>query len=451
MAILHEKPDNPVLAQDHTNRGKLLYRDERFEDALEESKLALQIRPQLCRCSRPSDPGLAEAAALRRGDPRRATSPSRRARNLPCSTSSAALAHAAHHDYPGAIRDYGRALEIRPNDGRLLAHRGWAYLVFDSPKLALADFEAAIKLDPANADAYNGRGTARARLGDHAAAVADAREALRHGRTNPRVTYNAARIYALAAAIAAAEVGEKGRQARPLVFQVPGYRRAVDPGGVRTGSARETRGVLAGYGPARPGLEGDPAAAQVRGFDRDQQVAEARERTESFAASHQPRDYCRCSTAGRSESPRRLLPSRREELSLAARGSWSWGTIWLEERVLLSGAATLAAHVAHRMNSAVPIAIGSAGVGQSRQGGADFYEIAPSSDGRLIAQTHAVSAGLQLRLSIYDGQGNLLVQSDGQSSGRLDPLIDQHVAAGDRLPRGAEPRPAREPTRFRRH
>ena len=44
MAIRHEKPDNPVLALDHTNRGKLLYRDERFEDALEESKLALQGR-----------------------------------------------------------------------------------------------------------------------------------------------------------------------------------------------------------------------------------------------------------------------------------------------------------------------------------------------------------------------------------------------------------------------
>jgi hypothetical protein len=27
--------------------------------------------------------------------------------------------------------------------------RGWADLVYDSPKLALADFEAAIKLDPA--------------------------------------------------------------------------------------------------------------------------------------------------------------------------------------------------------------------------------------------------------------------------------------------------------------
>ena len=142
--------------------------------------------------------------------------------------------------------------------------RGWAYLVFDSPKLALVDFEAAIKLDPADGDAYNGRGTARARLGDHAAAVADAREALRHGRANPRVTYNAARIYAIAASVAAAEVGEKGRQARQLAVQVPGHRRAIDPGGVRTRSPRETRGVLAGDGPARPGLEGDPPAAQVR-------------------------------------------------------------------------------------------------------------------------------------------------------------------------------------------
>ena len=57
MAIRHEKPDNPVLALDHTNRGKLLYRDERFEDALEESKLALQDRPRLCRRSRPSGSG----------------------------------------------------------------------------------------------------------------------------------------------------------------------------------------------------------------------------------------------------------------------------------------------------------------------------------------------------------------------------------------------------------
>jgi len=126
------------------------------------------------------------------------------------------LAHAAHHDYPAAIRDYSRALEIRPDLGRLLALRGWVYLVYDSPKLALADFEAAIKLEPTDGDAYNGRGTAYVQLGDHFGAVADAREALRLAKANPRVTYNAARIYALAAASAAAEVGEKGRPASLL-------------------------------------------------------------------------------------------------------------------------------------------------------------------------------------------------------------------------------------------
>src|SRR5262249_27309072 len=32
--------------------------------------------------------------------------------------------------------------------------------------------------------------------------------------------------------------------------------------------------------------------------------------------------------------------------------------------------------------------------------------------------------------SLFDAQGNLLVQSDGQALGRPDPLIDQHLAAG---------------------
>ena len=57
---------------------------------------------------------------------------------------------------------------------------------------------------------------AHARLGDHRAAVADAREALEPRQSRPPVTYNAARIYAVAASAAASEVGEKGRPARPI-------------------------------------------------------------------------------------------------------------------------------------------------------------------------------------------------------------------------------------------
>ena len=36
---------------------------------------------------------------------------------------------AARNDYPGAIRDFSQALEIRPKDAHLLVHRGWAYLL----------------------------------------------------------------------------------------------------------------------------------------------------------------------------------------------------------------------------------------------------------------------------------------------------------------------------------
>ena len=105
------------------------------------------------------------------------------------------LARTELGQYPGAIEDFTKALELHPTS-EVQAYRGWTYLVADAPKLALRDFELAIELDPKNADAYNGRGFARAKLGRHSEAVQDAAEALRHGPTTPRLLYNAARIYA---------------------------------------------------------------------------------------------------------------------------------------------------------------------------------------------------------------------------------------------------------------
>jgi len=116
--------------------------------------------------------------------------------------------------------------------------------------------------------------------------------------------------------------------------------------------------------------------------------------------------------------------------------------MWLEQRVLLSGGApdppgqVVAANAsamlpASLMNGAQLIIIGSPVPGSLTQGGADVYEMQPSADGRLIAQVQAGSSSLALRLSLFDGQGDLLVASDGQSSGRLGPAIDQHVAAGN--------------------
>jgi tetratricopeptide (TPR) repeat protein len=215
LAIQHEKIDSSVLAVDHTSRGEVLYEDERFDEALEESQLALKIAPShvdaqvlqvrvLLKLRHYDEAISACDMAVQNG---KKSAVLYELRGLAKSRSS---------DYSGAISDYSRALELSPNDANLLVHRGWSYLFFDSPKPALADFQAAVSIDSKHGEALAGRGMAHARLGDHRAAVADASEAHRFSKPETRATYNVARIYAAAAPLVAADVSE-GRMGR--VFQ----------------------------------------------------------------------------------------------------------------------------------------------------------------------------------------------------------------------------------------
>ena len=77
------------------------------------------------------------------------------------------LARGGRDDFVGAIEDVTQALALADPADRpgLLTMRGNLYLLSDAPKLALPDFDAALALDPARAEAYSGRGSARARLG----------------------------------------------------------------------------------------------------------------------------------------------------------------------------------------------------------------------------------------------------------------------------------------------
>lgn len=121
------------------------------------------------------------------------------------------LAAAWVGEYRQAMNDYTRALELDPA-APLLTRRGWAYLT-QSQKLALADFEDALRLNPDDPDSYCGRGYARVLLGDTAAGLADAEEAVR--RLEPKIAtdgadtwgllFNAATIYAQAATSAQGE------------------------------------------------------------------------------------------------------------------------------------------------------------------------------------------------------------------------------------------------------
>ncbi len=218
LAIRHEDKDSRILARDHTDLGRLYYLDAQLEDALEETKRALRAAPD--------DPNASVLQfqvllQLRSYDEviRACDTALSKGRKSAVVYEFRGLALTKNGNYPGAIRDFGLALELRPQDPTLHKERGWAYLSADAPKLALPDFDAAIKFKPGDADAFTGRGSAHANLGDHRAAVADARAAIQADKTDPRVKYNSARIYALAAPLAASEVGEKGRAAGVLASQ----------------------------------------------------------------------------------------------------------------------------------------------------------------------------------------------------------------------------------------
>jgi tetratricopeptide (TPR) repeat protein len=136
-------------------------------------------------------------------------------------------------NYEGAVDDYTRALALEP-DSATHAARGWTYqLALDASVPALRDFEAAIRLDARNGDAYNGRGLARVRLDlDVRDAVADAEQALRLGPEVSRTPYNAGPH--LRAGRRPVRRPDGPRRPPPCpAGPVPGSRRAVAPPGRR--------------------------------------------------------------------------------------------------------------------------------------------------------------------------------------------------------------------------
>ncbi len=86
----------------------------------------------------------------------------------------------------------------------------------------MPDFQEAIRRDPSNADAYNGRGYARLRLGEYRDGVADAERALSLGETTPDLTFKAARVYALAAVVVTASARKSGQDSVRLVSRYQG-------------------------------------------------------------------------------------------------------------------------------------------------------------------------------------------------------------------------------------
>ncbi len=155
-AIRREKPGNPALAHDHTQRAQLLALDHRDLDALAACDAAIEVVPGhdeahrlrirlLLNLKRYQDTARSCEALLARG---KSSSELYELR---------ALARTELKDYARAIDDYTQAIALRPESAALLLRRGWLYLLADAPRLALGDFDQAIGLESSASDAYSGR------------------------------------------------------------------------------------------------------------------------------------------------------------------------------------------------------------------------------------------------------------------------------------------------------
>jgi serine/threonine protein kinase/tetratricopeptide (TPR) repeat protein len=215
-AIRLPESNASVKAGDHAARATVLRRERRFDDALAACDDALKIVPDfdvahrlrvmtLLDLNRADEVIRSCDGALARGKP------------WPDIYEIRGLARASRGNYAGAIDDYSHALLLRPGQARVISSRGLAYLVSDAPRLALRDFDDALRIDSSSAEAHSGRGLALVLLGDDQAAIAAAEESLRLDPPTARRAYNAARVYAQAAASAADRVGAKGRLALALV------------------------------------------------------------------------------------------------------------------------------------------------------------------------------------------------------------------------------------------
>lgn len=208
-------------AEDHAERGRILFARQKHKEALADYEAALRLRPTDAEVYRwKADALLAlkrDAEAASALDQYLATGgrPSAEMYRI------RGQIRARLRQFPAAIADYTQALSLQPHSATYTA-RGWLFLANDVRRLALQDFDEAIRLDPKNGEAYAGRGLIRAWLGQYQKALADADAALLHGPQTSRLYWNSSHVYCQILASIAAHPGEYPTQTAAYLKEVCG-------------------------------------------------------------------------------------------------------------------------------------------------------------------------------------------------------------------------------------
>ncbi len=88
------------------------------------------------------------------------------------------------NDLEGALFDYNKAIELKPDIARALAGRGVVRRNLGDYKGAIEDYNKALKYRPDDADSYSNRGVSKASLGDLQGAMKDFQKAIELDSTN---------------------------------------------------------------------------------------------------------------------------------------------------------------------------------------------------------------------------------------------------------------------------
>jgi tetratricopeptide (TPR) repeat protein len=200
----------PGLAEDHAERGRVLHCQQRHAEAVKAYDEALKLLPDYPDAHR----GRAEALVglQRYREAIRSFDQSLKSGRPDADVYWArGLARAHLGEHAEAVADYTRALALRAGPP-LYADRGWALLHCDAWKLALLDFEEAIRLDRACVLGYIGRGYVRAQHGQYQDAITDAEIARQLEPKSPEGLFNLACVFAQAAGRVAADSQQPDRE-----------------------------------------------------------------------------------------------------------------------------------------------------------------------------------------------------------------------------------------------
>ena len=219
-AIKQSSSRDPALAGDHLERGLILQRAGRYVDAVAECDRALELQPGWADVHRARGAVLVKLkrfdAAIRSFDVCIAQENA-----SPILYEARGLALAYSGSYDRAIADYTLALAKGKRTAPLLTHRGWAYLFGGAPSPAIRDFDEALKRDPSDDRALSGRALANVQQHKVREAVADARASAQANTRDPRLLYNAARVYCQAAAFLESDAGRsRGERANAGRYRV---------------------------------------------------------------------------------------------------------------------------------------------------------------------------------------------------------------------------------------